>query len=207
MCHFGRTSCQGKRVGGRERGGSKRAAGHQRPSQGPLLQHASRHVDLQLVADVRATDRAVGDALLLAAERAEREVLARQADHVGQVVHADDAGGVLVLIPLLSLLGLQALLQLEVLRVERVLQHEHGTQLLVQIADLQLFTVADHEDGLRLLVQCLVLLVLLVQVLHAAIEARQLCLQDPLAVAEVLDVLPQVSVLLVACAAGGPRRG
>eukprot|EP00445_Apocalathium_hangoei_P053433 CAMPEP_0204072004 /NCGR_PEP_ID=MMETSP0360-20130528/161021_1 /ASSEMBLY_ACC=CAM_ASM_000342 /TAXON_ID=268821 /ORGANISM="Scrippsiella Hangoei, Strain SHTV-5" /LENGTH=169 /DNA_ID=CAMNT_0051020315 /DNA_START=20 /DNA_END=525 /DNA_ORIENTATION=+ len=153
------------------------------------------HEDLHLLAQLAPADGAVRHALLRAALGAEREVLARQADDVCKIIHADDASAVLRrlrVLPTLAL-GLHLALELHVLGIQGVLQHQHRVELLVETAHLHAAALARRQLAvLHLLVKCLVLDVLPLQALNALLQALAMLLEPVLAAPEVLHVPPQV---------------
>mmetsp|Transcript_112832 Transcript_112832/g.324251 ORF Transcript_112832/g.324251 Transcript_112832/m.324251 type:complete len:275 (-) Transcript_112832:394-1218(-) len=67
--------------------------------------------------------------------------------------------------------------------------------------------VPAHDGAFGLLIEGLVLRVLLLQVLHPSLHAEELVLHHPLAPPQVLDVLPQVFILLVEASGGLGRAG
>eukprot|EP00444_Apocalathium_aciculiferum_P072992 CAMPEP_0183564750 /NCGR_PEP_ID=MMETSP0371-20130417/106439_1 /TAXON_ID=268820 /ORGANISM="Peridinium aciculiferum, Strain PAER-2" /LENGTH=177 /DNA_ID=CAMNT_0025773809 /DNA_START=51 /DNA_END=581 /DNA_ORIENTATION=+ len=158
------------------------------------------HENLHLLGQLAAADGAVRHALLRAALGAEREVLARQADDVCKIIHADDAGIVLRRLRVLPTfaLGLHLALELHVLGIQGVLQHQHRVELLVQTAHFHAAALARRQLAvLHLLVKCLVLDVLTLQALNAPLEALAVLFELVLAAPEVLHVPPQVQVLLL----------
>mmetsp|Transcript_100843 Transcript_100843/g.291610 ORF Transcript_100843/g.291610 Transcript_100843/m.291610 type:complete len:278 (+) Transcript_100843:221-1054(+) len=170
---------------------------------GSVPQNSSRHEDLHLLRDLSTADRAVVDGLMLAAERAQGEVLAREADHVSEVVHANDASGVLGSSAVSTLVFgcIQLPLQLHVLDVERILQHHDRIQLHLQVVELQAAHVSVRV-GLVLFVQGLVLDALLLERLHPRLHVAHLGLHEPLAPPKMLDVLPEVRILVLALPSG-----